>query len=1062
MMEGLDAVDTQKVSLLKRLLPEISDSTASRLLALHHGDLEESLKNAGAFSNNGAEPGWDRAVSLVVAILGVTEVQATSLLGDIGDLSNEGKVAAAVAHVADNYFAHNSAKMNTRTPVTPPRQKSKNMHRYFGVSVVDLISSSTNNEGSLPRLVVYLCEYLLSRCSLKTHNVLDDVFSMIHDPLDNELFKTARECFNRGDFYDCGSPVVMFRLLKAFIRELPQPLIPRSKHDGAIDISRHHMRSVVTALESNKHFNVFLQGLCREDDEPELRSWINSLWGPSSMNSEAHLRHACDQVNKVVEGAALSTWNSPGDLAEFFFELPKVNRDVLEYLAVCFVKIDLMARKGKAGVPLMIGNSEEHHSALYALACTFAPHILKPAVWNVGGDAAKKARRQKLQLFFFILFLFFVKRKHNLMTAEERTMLESDDMLDQIILSMSAAHSKFSKAFESALGRSSPGSEAASVTSPVDSRCTTPEPLVDGVNTAPFVQRQFIQKVVEVELDMDPLVAPQETWSNYAESGDEVIGLSPSNSPCMARRQVVLHDVSEKLDQSSLEASGLNNGMVGYNGISQVLCTWEETEEDVAIREESLSECPNLSRWLVEHFLPFDHEAQSDFFVLERLSNSSVFDAGLKENAEQVNSKSPGSGLLGLLGDNFAPHPTGEESRLNLLRNVLRPSPWMLKRILSNSSLGGVKEVSAPAINYDYALSFPRTYADVATRPAPLDVVERFLSYPRRVAKTEYDADVEYGLLNHSLPKIPDYNSMEVCDSCKIHFGGFFSTSKQHKTHCRYCARLLCKSCCDRKFVLPSYILQKGDFEAHAICQPCENHLQKHLHAACIELDRLSPVAIKVFGNNRISQLKATRQEGLRYLFYHILPDCPSRHTLVCLIPQNCAPYLSVFPDSVGARVSLTDLCELQTRQSQKSLETVVKLFRNHVGDCPHCSVVSRFCGAKNYCKQGRDLSCISENDESFGGNRSMDYESLGQHSISPFGGTLARDDEMVLCRTCSSFCHKECYMPNEGQCSLCVNETPDVMPFVRHSSEGNLRPFTSSPTTNQFLWELCDIDHFN
>ncbi len=44
------------------------------------------------------------------------------------------------------------------------------------------------------------------------------------------------------------------------------------------------------------------------------------------------------------------------DLEEFFFGLPRVHRDLLEYLCVVFAKLDLTARKSSvlASAPLLL------------------------------------------------------------------------------------------------------------------------------------------------------------------------------------------------------------------------------------------------------------------------------------------------------------------------------------------------------------------------------------------------------------------------------------------------------------------------------------------------------------------------------------------------------------------------------------------------------------------------------------------------------------------------------------------------------------------------------------
>lgn len=114
------------------------------------------------------------------------------------------------------------------------------------------------------------------------------------------------------------------------------------------------------------------------------------------------------------------------------------------------------------------------------------------------------------------------------------------------------------------------------------------------------------------------------------------------------------------------------------------------------------------------------------------------------------------------------------------------------------------------AINYDYAMAFPRTFADTAARPRVASLVNRFLTYPMQTHKDDFDGDVEIGLLNHKLPE-RSQPGHKACEGCHMPFGGYFSTAR--RTFCRYCARVLCTRCTDRKFVIPSYIINKGDFQ---------------------------------------------------------------------------------------------------------------------------------------------------------------------------------------------------------------------------------------------------------
>ena len=162
-----------------------------------------------------------------------------------------------------------------------------------------------------------------------------------------------------------------------------------------------------------------------------LSTWLSDHWAGTDGPELSDLRDQCKQLSTVVESVAFSVHQSMPDLAEFFFGLPRVNRNVLEYLGqvqllkfssspprrpshplprafslppqatfaddspcstnfalpliclstrwctgVCLVKLDLMTRKGSddpvKGVP----------AALSLFAETLAPHIMRPLTWT--------------------------------------------------------------------------------------------------------------------------------------------------------------------------------------------------------------------------------------------------------------------------------------------------------------------------------------------------------------------------------------------------------------------------------------------------------------------------------------------------------------------------------------------------------------------------------------------------------------------------------------------------------------------------------------------------------
>ena len=156
----------------------------------------------------------------------LAEHEVHRLLADQQHLvASDSTVGMAVAHAADAYFAEQApqAPNSASSPLGLPGSgstatagasngsgsggdgdgqggdgggigseaadakaaKKPVLPRYFGVSVVDLMSLPGTRERSLPRIIVYLCEYLLTRASRKADrhpaSVIDDLWGMIQD-----------------------------------------------------------------------------------------------------------------------------------------------------------------------------------------------------------------------------------------------------------------------------------------------------------------------------------------------------------------------------------------------------------------------------------------------------------------------------------------------------------------------------------------------------------------------------------------------------------------------------------------------------------------------------------------------------------------------------------------------------------------------------------------------------------------------------------------------------------------------------------------------------------------
>jgi hypothetical protein len=105
------------------------------------------------------------------------------------------------------------------------------------------------HERQLPRVVVFLCEYLLdhlaTQAKARAHSLTPEtdthtenveyVANLLQEDVDSDMFEAVRERFDQGELYDCRSPVCMFRVFKAFLRELPAPLIPAEQYHEFVD-----------------------------------------------------------------------------------------------------------------------------------------------------------------------------------------------------------------------------------------------------------------------------------------------------------------------------------------------------------------------------------------------------------------------------------------------------------------------------------------------------------------------------------------------------------------------------------------------------------------------------------------------------------------------------------------------------------------------------------------------------------------------------------------------------------------------------------------------------------
>jgi len=125
---------------------------------------------------------------------------------------------------------------------------------YFGVEIAELLSGTGNP--TLPRLLVYVCEYLLGWSSRSPSTTIS---AWIASSPSKDLVKAARDQFDVGTFYDPKSPEVIFALLKTFFRELPSGLIPSSEYERCMDIVTESLKRTISLLRRNRLYKLLLK-----------------------------------------------------------------------------------------------------------------------------------------------------------------------------------------------------------------------------------------------------------------------------------------------------------------------------------------------------------------------------------------------------------------------------------------------------------------------------------------------------------------------------------------------------------------------------------------------------------------------------------------------------------------------------------------------------------------------------------------------------------------------------------------------------------------------------------
>jgi len=74
---------------------------------------------------------------------------------------------------------------------------------------------------------------------------------------------------------------------------------------------------------------------------------------------------------------------------------------------------------------------------------------------------------------------------------------------------------------------------------------------------------------------------------------------------------------------------------------------------------------------------------------------------------------------------------------------------------------------------------------------------------------------------------------------------------------------------------LPSAIVESCDFNDHAVCETCEEHLRRNADAPMIEFEAISSKAAIGFGSQALEAVRNSRARLLHHVYFY-LPGCRS------------------------------------------------------------------------------------------------------------------------------------------------------------------------------------------
>ncbi|KAJ5076782.1 rabenosyn-5 [Anaeramoeba ignava] len=770
-------------------------------------------------------------------------------------------------------FPLNSSKIKLTSLKNQPRITHHRIKKHFGTSINELLSG----DFLVPQVLTILCQYLTDK-GIDSRNLLQE-------RRNETRFQEFFFQWNLGNFCDPEDPIIAFHLLRQWLQELPEPLFPGYVYNDCMDIVSKYVRTCESNLLQNEKIQRLIE-ICGGSNDI-ISKFISGFDPPNG----PHFRDERYNLYKIVQKYCFGVWCDTNSVYELYFtQLPKANQRALECLGICVCKLSLNSSVN--------GFSLDHASSI------LSPYLLRPNFWF--SSPKQQNLHKKLRRIFFMMFLIFLKRKHILLTENEKDAisLEGNDIIEHLATKYNPT--LFGKD-QSSESKQTNSKNKIQYESRHKKKKTESTLMIDVENDKKkaIIIKSLIEVKNQTEENPETILSKTYTFSQT---------LSPQKKKLPHLQTYGLQSELFKKQMKKRKNKEESKFLIG---------NFDEKKASISSRnqlvniDDFLQHSPYMKKWSEEQELQIPKFILKEVHLNEKLlknlekrsaysnripkqnqenenENENENNENFKEKQKEIfdkNDKENGISLIDSSEEYSTTTTTKTDTNIEEDNNSLIPGQGLLHLLVGNMNKSSRKKIGMKMVNERKkqrnkekkesnenttdSIHFKKLVANPKPWSYPRAIYfnyiqdeddEKFFEDENEILfkKGAFIYDQNSELLNHDLPY---FHKGDCCEECGTKF-----TLLVRSDHCMYCGRILCSTCCSRTSIIPSKIVQQGDFEQHHTCLKCEDHLVRHFKIPLINFDNLTQLSIKKIGIQKIDEIRRLRQRILDEI-YHTLLD---------------------------------------------------------------------------------------------------------------------------------------------------------------------------------------------